>query len=164
MKSLLHLGCGIRPIASVEGFDTIVNHDKVKHHDYVDVAHNLDVLPWPFEDASFDQITALDVMEHLKVDVQVWLDECWRILKPDGQLMLRLPAWDNPVSYRDPTHQRVWHPEGFHYWDKRMQLHKDYGSFYFADSNRWWEIERVERINPATPTGDLAFVLRKVTE
>jgi hypothetical protein len=78
--------------------------------------------------------------------------------------MLRLPAWDNPVSYRDPTHQRVWHPEGFHYWDKRMQLHKDYGSFYFADSNRWWEIERVERINPATPTGDLAFVLRKVTE
>jgi predicted SAM-dependent methyltransferase len=164
MKSLLQLGCGIRPIASVEGFDTIVNHDKVKHHDYVDVGHNLDVTPWPFEDASFDQITALDVMEHLKVDVQVWLDECWRILKPDGTLVLRLPAWDNPVSYRDPTHQRVYHNETFHYWDRRMQLHKDYGSFYFADSNRWWEIERVERINPATPTGDLGFVLRKVTE
>lgn len=157
MKTLLHLGCGNRPIAGA------TNHDRTAHAPHVDIAHDLDALPWPFEDASYDQITAHDVMEHLRIDVQGWLDECWRILKPGGALVLRLPAWNNPVSWRDPTHRRVYHEETFNYWDARMALYRDYGSFYFAESNRWWEIERVERVNPPTPTGDLGFVLKKVT-
>ena len=102
------------------------------------------------------------LMAHLRCDVQAWLDECWRILKPGGELVLRLPAWNNPVSWRDPTHRRVFHEETFCYWDKRHALHHDYGSFYFGPGyNKWWVIERVERVNPPTLTGDLGYVLRK---
>ena len=151
----LQLGCGIRPLAGA------TNHDRTRHHDYVDVAHDLDVLPWPFQTEAYDKVIALDVMEHLKVDVQAWLDECWRILKPGGELVLRLPAWNNPVSYRDPTHRKVFHEETFFYWDKNQQLWQDYGSFYFAESGKWWTVVRVERVNPPTATGDLGYVLRK---
>ena len=150
MKTL-QLGCGIRPIEGA------TNHDRTKHDEWVDIAHDLDVLPWPFADGEFEKVIALDVMEHLRLDIQVWLDECWRILKSGGMLVLRLPAWDNPVSYRDPTHRKVFHPETFDYWCKEKQLHKDYGYFYFGESGKWWTLETVERTNG----GDLGYVLRK---
>lgn len=154
----LHLGAGIRPIEGA------VNHDRTAHHDFIDVAHDLDSLPWPWPDASFDKVIALDVMEHLRLDVQQWLDECWRLLRDGGQLVLRLPAWNNEYSYRDITHRKVFHPESFHYFDRSTQLWKDYGSFYFGPNyDKWWVIERIERVNPPTPTGDLGFVLRKET-
>lgn len=150
MKTL-QLGCGVRPIEGA------TNHDRTKHDEWVDIAHDLDVLPWPFADGEVEKIIALDVMEHLRLDVQEWLDECWRILQPDGMLVLRLPAWDNPVSYRDPTHRKVFHHETFDYWYKEKQLHKDYGYFYFGESGKWWTLETVERTNG----GDLGFILRK---
>ena len=149
--TVLELGCGVHPTPGA------IHHDRVQHSAWVDIAHDLDVLPWPWQDAEFDKVIALDVMEHLRLDVNVWLDECWRILTPGCQLVLRLPAWDNPVSYRDPTHKKLFHPETFDYWDANRQLHKDYGFFYFGESGRWWTVETVERVN----AGDLGFVLRK---
>jgi predicted SAM-dependent methyltransferase len=150
----LELGCGVHPTPGA------VHHDRVLHSPNVDIAHDLDCLPWPWADGEFDKILALDVMEHLRLDVADWLDECHRILKPGGKLVLRLPAWDNPVSYRDPTHRKVFHPETFDYWDKSKQLHADYGFFYFGERGRWWDVLTVERVNG----GDFGFVLRKVSE
>ncbi len=138
MKTL-QLGCGIRPLEGA------VNHDKEKHSEFVDVEWDLDNMPWPWQDEEFEKVIALDVMEHLKRDVNEWLDECWRILKPGGLLVLKLPAWDHPVSHRDPTHRRLFHQDAFAYWDKRTELYKDYGWFYFRKSNKWWIIETVER-------------------
>lgn len=158
--STLHLGCGHRPLEGA------VNHDRWQHAPYVDVAHDLDVLSWPWNDEAFDKVIALDVMEHLRIDVQVWLDECWRILKPGGVLVLRLPAFDNPCSYRDVTHRRVFHHESFHMFDPDTQLWQDYGQFYWGPGyNRWWKIEQVERVNPDPryKVGDLGYVLRKRT-
>jgi SAM-dependent methyltransferase len=134
----------------------MIHHDRILHSAHVDVVHDLDVLPWPWSDGEFDHVMALDVMEHLRVDVQVWLDESWRILKLGGELHLRLPAWDNPVSWRDPTHRRVFHPETFDYWDPSKPLHS-YGAMYFAESGRWWSVLQVEHVNG----GDLGFILRK---
>jgi hypothetical protein len=59
---ILHLGCGTRPLAGA------VNHDK-RPAAGVDVAHDLDVLPWPWADGAFSKVIALDVMEHLRADV-----------------------------------------------------------------------------------------------
>jgi len=160
-QDVLELGCGVRPLPGAT-----VRLDRIKHAAHVDVAHNLDVFPWPFEDAAFDQVWAFDVLEHLKADVQVWLDECWRILRPDGHLVMRLPAWDNVNSWRDPTHRRVFEEETFDYWDPSKPLHQDYGHFYFAESGRWWHIEQVARTNadPRYGVGDLQYVLRKLPQ
>ena len=46
----------------------------------------------PYEDQSFDIITALDVLEHLDDDV-AGLQEMRRVLRPDGRLLLFVPAF-----------------------------------------------------------------------
>jgi len=96
---ILNLGCGRKPIAGA------VNHDRVAHADYVDVAHNLNRLPWPWDDNSFDKIAAIAVLEHLDIDLVTALNECHRILRPGGLLVVKLPLWNSERSYDDPTHR-----------------------------------------------------------
>jgi predicted SAM-dependent methyltransferase len=147
----LELGCGMKPQPHY------THHDKVAHSPWVDVAHDLDVLPWPWADEEWDGILAQDVVEHLRVDIQVWLDECWRILRPWGLLTIRVPRWDHWTAWVDPTHRRVFHPRTFDYWDKRTDFYEDYGRFYFAKSDRWWSVDQADPVGD----GNLQFVLRK---
>ncbi|NQX88078.1 MAG: class I SAM-dependent methyltransferase [Halioglobus sp.] len=46
----------------------------------------------PFEDASFDLITMLAVLEHLEHPEAI-LRECARVLRPGGGLLLTVPSW-----------------------------------------------------------------------
>lgn len=54
-------------------------------------AINADCTRMPFQDASFDLITAAAVIEHL-AEPRAFLHECHRILKPGGLLVLTCPA------------------------------------------------------------------------
>ena len=161
MAAVLQLGCGTRPKPGA------INHDRVQHSPDVDVAWDLDQLPWPWVDEQFDRVIALDVMEHLRIDIWQWLAETWRILKPGGLFLLRVPAWNNPNSYRDPTHhdlRSLWHEETIDYFCPATQLWRDYGRFYpGSELGRWWERVSVERTNPDERhgIGALAIVIRK---
>ena len=131
----LELGAGAHPSP---GF---VHHDRWGHSPHIEVAFALDAFPWPLGDASVTHLLAIDVFEHLKVDVQVWLDECHRVIAPGGTLEFRVPQWNNPYSYRDPTHYRVFHRETFHYWcqDAPGTVWRDFGRYYFgATYTKWW--------------------------
>jgi hypothetical protein len=151
----LELGCGNKP---TEGY---THHDKWKHDYFVDVAWDLQQIPWPLEDGSLDEILATDVFEHLKMDVQVWLDECHRLLRQGGILNMRLPAWDNHYSYRDPTHYRVFHPESFLYWcpgPESGTVWQDFGRYYFGENySKWWKQLEVRR-----EFNDLRYTLEKL--
>ena len=46
-----------------------------------------DALAMPFPDASFDLVWSLEVAEHFP-DRQKWLEECYRVLKPGGRLLV----------------------------------------------------------------------------
>ena len=122
---VLELGAGSVPIEGA------THHDRVKHSYYIDVAHDLDITPWIWENNSWDEIYAIDVFEHLNLDIVEWLSECHRILSEGGKLIMRLPAWDNELSYRDPTHKKVFHHETFDYFDPEKELYKLFGSFYW---------------------------------
>jgi SAM-dependent methyltransferase len=153
----LELGAGKRPTPGVD-----VYHDRVQHSAHIQVAHDLNLLPWPFLDEAYDKVVALDVIEHLKLDKHIILNELWRITKPDGQVMLRVPYYANPVSWRDPTHVHIFHEETFYYWDKRHALHKDYGSIYYGEYNQWWRVESVDFVNPGKEgVGDIGVLLIK---
>lgn len=156
IANTLNLGCGFDPMPKA------VNHDRKKHSPHVDISHNLDHLPWPWPASRFEYVFAFDVLEHLKLDVEQWMDELWRILAPAGALKMRLPAWDNPISYRDPTHVRVFHEETFDYWDPDKELWKSYGTYYFR-RQWWWKVVTVSRSNadPRYGVGDLLFSLQK---
>ncbi|MDP9267268.1 MAG: class I SAM-dependent methyltransferase [Acidobacteriota bacterium] len=128
----------------------------------MDLAFDLEVLPWPIESGSVEHLRAIDVFEHLHLEVQQWLDEAWRVLMPGGVLEMRLPAWDHHYSYRDPTHYRVFHPETFHYWCPNApgSVWEMFGQFYFGEGyDKWWEFELAER-----NSGDFFYRLRKPVE
>jgi SAM-dependent methyltransferase len=149
----LELGSGSKP---TPGY---LHHDLWKHSPYIDLAFDLRVYPWPLDDSSVIDLLATDVFEHTGFEIQPWLDECHRILAPGGSLSMRLPAWDYHLSYRDPTHYRVFHPQTFDYWCPGIpsRLHEDFGRYYFGPTyDKWWEMVMVTR-----EVGDLRFILRK---
>ena len=146
---ILELGAGSVPI------EEAIHHDRVKHADYIDIAHDLDILPWPFEDNQFDKVYAIDVFEHLNLEIVEWLGEARRILKDGGELEIRLPAWDNPLSYRDPTHKRVFHPETFDYFDPEKELYLQFGHYY------WDNVPLFKVLFLGRDSNDLRFKLIK---
>lgn len=96
---VLNVGCGNRLIEGA------VHLDRMAHRPEIDVVHDLNVLPWPFEDSSFDKIVALAVLEHLDIDLFASLNECHRILRPGGQAVVKLPLQSGANAYDDPSHR-----------------------------------------------------------
>ena len=73
----------------------------------VNVVHDWNVLPWPFPDCCATLLIAGHVVEHVNpanFGFIKWMDECWRILKYDGQLMLTTPFAGSTAYWSDPTH------------------------------------------------------------
>jgi SAM-dependent methyltransferase len=79
-------------ISRLVGID--VSHEAVEkgHHQYphLELHHYRNGGPLPFEDATFDSISILEVIEHLDNQTQV-LDELHRVLKDDGLLIVSVP-------------------------------------------------------------------------
>lgn len=149
---VLELGVGNNP-----KIDKAVRHDRYPREG-VDVAHDLNVMPWPFEDGQFDLVVANDVFEHLDVPVVDWLNECWRILKGGGGLWFRVPKFGTPNHVIDPTHIRGFHISSFDFFVPGTHWHENNGKFY-NPKGWWWAKES------ARQEGDnLAFWLRKVND
>lgn len=119
----VNLGAGSQPM--VGGW---VNVDSVDQPG-IDVVHDLDVFPWPFADGTASEILGWDVYEHVTWPLE-FMGECWRILRQDGTLTLHTSHWQNPDSYRDPTHKRFLTEESFDYWIPDTYLHRRYGAAY----------------------------------
>lgn len=95
----LNLGCG------ADFRNGYVNHDRTKRPG-VDVAHDLDVLPWPWKDSLAQEIRAWAVLEHLRLTLAEAIQECWRILQVGGLLIFKVPVFGARNAAIDPTH--VW--------------------------------------------------------
>lgn len=148
---ILNLGCGNK---LVEG---AVNHDRIQHRPEVDVAHDLNEMPWPWPDESFDLIVARAVFEHLDRDLVQSLDECWRLLRPGGELSIKLPYWDSDNSYQDPTHRWFFSLRALDQFDPATERGQQYG-FY---TERKWEIIKGPRLNQARTSIHATLRVRK---
>ena len=71
----------------------------------LDVNHNLNKFPYPFEDEYFDEIYASHILEHID-DLFKTMDELLRILKKDGIIHIRIPHFSNGLGYSDLSHKR----------------------------------------------------------
>jgi ubiquinone/menaquinone biosynthesis C-methylase UbiE len=80
----------------------------------VDVVHDLNVLPLPFEDESADEILCEDVLEH--VDYIPLLKECHRILQPGGRMRIEVPHFTSSNNYVDPTHRNMFATKTFNFF------------------------------------------------
>lgn len=101
-----------------------------------DVVHDLNVLPLPFADNSFNEIHAPDVLEHTGTQGD-WkfffaqFSELWRILKPGGYLIGSCPKWDSPWLWGDPGHTRSISPQSLIFLDQ--ENYKGVGSGPMTD-------------------------------
>jgi len=103
-KKRLYLDCG-------SGFNPqpgCITMDKRPEAD-PDVVHDLEDLPYPFPDDTFDRITLSHVMEHLnpKLTNDI-MNEFWRISKMGGYLLLAMPYAGSFGYWQDPTHCNGW--------------------------------------------------------
>lgn len=114
----LNLGAGKTKIPGV------LNVDRVLVHGYTDIVHDLNKTPYPFADASVAEIHMYHVLEHLDEPVHK-MEELHRILKPGGQLFLRVPHFSSMGAFSDITHKR---PFGYTSFDCFEE--GSYHSFY----------------------------------
>ena len=137
MTAVLNLGAGNKPLAGA------CNHDRIKHRDEIDVVHDLNELPWPWGDESFDLIFATGVLEHLNLTIIEALDECWRILRSGGMLRVKVPFWQHDNAYTDPTHRWQCSLRTFDYVNPATKLGREYG-FY---TERKWKFDKPPILN-----------------
>lgn len=87
----------------------------------VDIQLDLIYGLWPWQESSVDLIYCAHFFEHIaQYNRRVFLENCYRVLKPDGQLTLVFPKWNTTRALADPTHE--WPPvttEYFLYYNKK---------------------------------------------
>jgi SAM-dependent methyltransferase len=69
-----------------------------------DLVWDLEAGSLPLPSSSFDEILALDVLEHVS-DVPAFLEESNRLLAPAGELRITTPHFSCSNSFTDPTHR-----------------------------------------------------------
>jgi SAM-dependent methyltransferase len=87
----------------------------------VDVVHNMEQLPLPFPNESFDYVLCQDVLEHIDYIIPL-LGDIWRIMRSGATLHIRVPHFTSSNAYGDPTHKRFFSADTF--------------GFFVADNNR----------------------------
>ncbi len=71
--------------------------DKARELPFTFKQANIETEGLPYDTGAFDLVYAAELIEHL-VNPDYFLEECWRVLKPDGYLLISTPnsqAWYN---------------------------------------------------------------------
>jgi len=152
MISKLNLGAG-NDIK--EGY---INHD-ISQLPSIDIVHNLNIYPWPWEDDYFDEILVLDVLEHLDDFVKA-MDELYRVLKAGGSVTIRVPYWNHSCAYIDPTHKRGFHEHTFRFFDINSSYYKERG---YYTSAKFEIINELLVLSPGAPSPIVRlFVIKNI--
>lgn len=118
----LDIGCG----ANKQGADW-VGMD-LQELPGVDIIHDFNLHPWPLPDECVITAIASHVLEHIpkvmfrsdgstRFPLIEFMDEVWRILKPDGQFAIVVPHGASPGFMQDPTHASQLNERTFAYFD-----------------------------------------------
>lgn len=68
-----------------------------------DVRHDLNIVPYPFSDNTFDEIYASHILEHLDKPFVV-MKELHRLLKPGGHLIIKVPHFSRGFTHAEHSH------------------------------------------------------------
>jgi len=146
-KLRLDVGCGFNKQKGFTGMDK-------RKVDGVDIVHDAEVFPWPLPDCSCAVVVMSHLVEHIKPWLQIDLmNECWRVLVPDGLLMIATPYATSFGYYQDPTHISPWNEATPTYFIKDQPLYQIYRP-------KPWKGEKVSWDKHAT----LEIALRKIEE
>lgn len=106
----LDIGCGNN---KYEGNvrETVIGMDKINLTG-VNIIHDMEQFPYPFEDKTFNTVIMRHSLEHVSKDNNIRIiEEVHRILSPGGLLSVEVPI--GQWFHYDPTHKNY---VGYWYW------------------------------------------------
>ena len=112
----LNLGCGSKI------YDGYINVDKFDVYN-VDIQHDLEKFPYPFEDDSVEEIILSHVLEHIGKDHDIFikiLKEFYRICTNKALIKISVPHPRHDDFLADPTHVRPITTLGLALFDKDL--------------------------------------------
>ena len=143
----LDLGCGENKQPLWVGMD---KRDLAK----VDIVHDVVNFPWPLPDECCLRVLMSHLWEHIAPDRRIGvMNEIWRVMRPEGQLLISVPYATSFGANQDPTHYPCPNEATFGYFDPEFQG----GTLYNIYKPKPWKLER----NNWTTTGNMEIVLAK---
>lgn len=134
MRKALDIGSGLRPRQSDS--ETHWYSSDIRNFPNIDYVFNIGTDKFPFTDNELDELRATHVLEHLYPE-QLFhcMDECFRILKPDGFFHIEVPLFGTSAWNIHPDHKMHWTRDmvGF------FQVPADYDRHGYL--NGFWHIE-----------------------
>lgn len=89
----------------------------------VDRVHDLLTWPWPFSDNTASEVWCSHYFEHVPGRFRAaFMDELWRICRPDAKVTITCPYWTSKRSIQDFTHE--WPPiceDSFLYFNRQVR-------------------------------------------
>ena len=95
----LDLGCGPGKMPGTTGVDIVPAPG-------VDVVHDLNDIPWPFEAGTVTFVNARHIIEHVD-DIALFMREIHRVCSDGAEVVIETPHFTSLDSWADPTHR--WH-------------------------------------------------------
>ena len=133
---ILDLGCGENKVPNSLGLDNVQLPG-------VDVEHDLLDFPYPFDNESIDKIYLRHVIEHFAIEnINFIMNECNRILKNDGFLVITVPHVFSISAFIDPTHRSFFTFGSGYFWDENSSK-----AYYKEFQMKWKLIKTVCRVN-----------------
>jgi len=129
-KTVLDVGCGNTKVEGAIGVDQFKSNS-------VDVVHDLNIYPWPFETESFDRIIFCHSISHFN-NISQTLIECHRLLKPGGYVEIVAPHFTSDNYNTDPTHRFPLGYRSMFYFCRNVQF-----KYKYIPENICFEIESV---------------------
>jgi SAM-dependent methyltransferase len=147
----LDLGCGANKNPGFLGID-------YRALPGVDIVHNLEKFPFPLPNECASLAVASHVVEHLDPHGGKFIEfmnEVWRLLKPDGEFWIAAPYAGSPGYWQDPTHCNPCSEVTWEYFDPMGPMTG--GAYYQIYRPLPWKI----KLNTWHETGNLEAVLIK---
>jgi len=81
---------------------------------------DLNEFPWPLENECADEVSIINVLEHLDDTVRA-VEELRRICRSGALVTLRVPYFNSPDMFADPTHRRFFSERTFDFFDPQRR-------------------------------------------
>lgn len=92
----------------------------------------------PFKDNEVTLLMAANLVNKIEPKKFVkWMNECWRILKEDGQFLIQTPYAGSVAYWADPENINGCNAQTWHYFDPESQM-----GLYHLYKPKPWKVDR----------------------